>query len=178
MPKREKNSTKNMESLKVWLLPLRQELFDAFLELSNCLDLSVTVYNITYSPSRLILQQCPLLHDYSFFVQQVETQRKMHGLDESIRKAMDICAEKGIPPEFISTHYKEVHNMVTLWYDEKEARECWRKEAFADGMEKEMEQGLLKSTQNLMHSMHLTPIEAMNALMIPPEQQKELEQLL
>ena len=80
--------------------------------------------------------------------------------------------------------------MVTLWYDEKEAREYWREEAFEDGMakgiekgiekgmKKGMEKGILKSIQNLMHSTHLTPVEAMNALMIPPEQQKELEQLL
>ena len=149
-------------------------LSDAFLEPSDCLNLSVTVYNIAYSPHRPILRQCPLLHDYSLFVHQVEAQRKTHGLDEAIRKAMDDYAERGILSEFISTHYKEVHDMVTLWYDENEAREYWREEAFEDGMEK----GILKSIQNLMHSMHLTPIEAMNALMIPPEQQKELEQLL
>ena len=64
--------------------------------------------------------------------------------------------------------------MVTLWYDENEAREYWREEALEEGRKEET----LKNLKNLMRSIHLTPMEAMNALLIPPEQQKELEQML
>ena len=76
--------------------------------------------------------------------------------------------------EFISNYYEEVCNMVTLWYDENEAREEWLEE----GIEKGRKEETLKNLKNLMRSMHLTPMEAMNALLIPPEQQKELEQML
>ena len=47
--------------------------------------------------------------------------------------------------------------MVTLWYDEK---------------------GRIESIRSLMQTMHLSSAEAMNALLIPPDQQKQLEPLL
>ena len=37
--------------------------------------------------------------------------------------------------------------MVTLWYDENEARECWRKEA----LEEELEKGRKEETLNIHH---------------------------
>ena len=153
-------------------------LSEAFLEPSDCMELSVTVLNITYDPNRPILQRCPLLHDYSYFVHQVETQRKEHGLDEAIHRAMDDCARRDMLSEFISNYYEEVCHMVTLWYDENEAREEWLEEGIEKGIEKGRKEETLKNLKNLMRSMHLTPMEAMNALLIPPEQQKELEQML
>ena len=68
--------------------------------------------------------------------------------------------------------------MVTLLYDENEAREEWLEEGIEKGIEKGRREETLKNLKNLMRSMHLTPMEAMNALLIPPEQQKELEQML
>ena len=151
-------------------------LSDAFLEPSNCMEISVTVFNITYAPNRPILQRCPLLHDYSFFVNEVETRYKKEHLplDTAIRQSMGYCSDSGILSDFIHSHYEEVIHMVTLWYDENEAREYWREEAFEDGIEK----GRLESIRSLMKTMHLSSAEAMNALLIPPEQQKQLEPLL
>lgn len=117
-------------------------LSDAFLEPSDCMELSVAVFNITYDASRPILKNCPLLHDYSFFVNEVEKRKKEQmPSDEAIRQAMDHCSGLGILSEFIHDHYEEVFNMVTLWYDENEAREYWREEAFEDGLEQGLSQG-------------------------------------
>ena len=155
-------------------------LSEAFLAPSSCMELSVTVLNITYDPNRPILKKCSLLHDYSFFVNEVETHYKKEHmpLDAAIRQSMDYCYRSGILSEFIDTHYEEVINMVTLWYDEKEAREYWREEALEDGREKGREEERIESIRSLMQTMHLSSSEAMNALLIPPEQQKQLESLL
>ena len=107
-------------------------LSDAFSAPSPQLELQVTVYNITYDPSRPILQKCRTLHDYSFFLNEIEGRKKYMPLDMAIRQSMSYCETKGILEKFIRNHNEEVCNMVTLWYDEKEAREYWREEAMEE----------------------------------------------
>ena len=47
-----------------------------------------------------------------------------------------------------------------------------------EGRKEGRKEGLLVSIRNLMHTAHLTSTEAMNALLIPPEQQEQMELLL
>ena len=50
--------------------------------------------------------------------------------------------------------------------------------AHEDGRKQGREESILESIRNLMSTMHLTSAEAMNALLIPPEKQKDLLALL
>ena len=54
------------------------------------------------------------------------------------------------------------------------AREDGRREGLEDGRK----ESILESIRNLMSTMHLSSVEAMNALLIPPEKQKDLLALL
>ena len=62
------------------------------------------------------------------------------------------------------------------------AREDGRREGLEDGRKQGLEDGrkesILESIRNLMSTMHLSSVEAMNALLIPPEKQKDLLALL
>ena len=64
----------------------------------------------------------------------------------------------------------------------REGLEDGRKQGLEDGRKQGLEDGrkesILESIRNLMSTMHLSSVEAMNALLIPPEKQKDLLALL
>lgn len=158
-------------------------LSDAFLAPKGSMELRVDVFNIDYKPSRPILKKCPPLHDYSLFIHKVnDWVREGFVRDVAIRKGLDYCKTDGILWDYISETYEEVVNMVSLVYNETEARQAWREEALEEGMEKGMEKGLtngiLASIRNLMDSMKWSATEAMNMLKIAPSEQDRYAALL
>ena len=101
----------------------------AFIEQDDIrLELLVDVFNIDYSPERPILQKCPSLMGYSFFINEIEQRRKAGiSTDQAIREAVEVCRERNILRRYLDEEYEEVKNMVTLQYNEDEARQFWRK---------------------------------------------------
>ena len=77
---------------------------------------------------------------------------------------------------------KEEGETVKLAKGVKEFRddciEQGRAEGRAEGREEGMRQGVLQSIRSLMNSMNLTASQAMDALTMPPEEQKTLMKLL
>ena len=115
------------------------------------LELLVDVFNIDYSPERAILKKCPTLKDYSYFISEIDIRRKAgFPLDQAIRETVELCREANILRRYLDKEYEEVKNMVTLQYNEEEARQFWRQEAFAEGMERGMEQGTQNTLQRLL----------------------------
>ena len=132
-------------------------LSSAFAENQHNLELVVTVRNIRYNKDNELLQKYKPLHDYSFFVYDVE-KRVASGdsLADAIRSATDYCINHNIMRDYLSANYEEVFEMMSLKWNEKDAKKYWQKEAreeghaaglaegHAQGLSQGLSQGLVK----------------------------------
>ena len=118
-------------------------LSSAFAENQHNLELVVTVRNIRYNKDNELLQKYKPLHDYSFFVYDVE-KRVASGdsLADAIRSATDYCINHNIMRDYLSANYEEVFEMMSLRWNEKDAKKYWQKEAREEGHAAGLEQGL------------------------------------
>ena len=109
-------------------------LSSAFAENQHNLELIVTVHNIRYNKDNELLQKYKPLHDYSFFVYDVE-KRVANGdsLADAIRSATDYCINHNIMRDYLSANYEEVFEMMSLRWNEKDAKKYWQKEAREEG---------------------------------------------
>ena len=110
-------------------------LSSAFAENQHNLELVVTVRNIRYNKDNELLQKYKQpLHDYSFFVYDVE-KRVASGdsLADAIRSATDYCINHNIMRDYLSANYEEVFEMMSLRWNEKDAKKYWQKEAREEG---------------------------------------------
>lgn len=109
-------------------------LSSAFAENQHNLELVVTVRNIRYNKDNELLQKYKPLHDYSFFVYDVE-KRVASGdsLANAIRSATDYCINHNIMRDYLSANYEEVFEMMSLRWNEKDAKKYWQKEAREEG---------------------------------------------
>ena len=109
-------------------------LSSAFAENRHNLELVVTVRNIRYNKDNELLQKYKPLHDYSFFVYDVE-KRVASGdsLADAIRSATDYCINHNIMRDYLSANYEEVFEMMSLRWNEKDAKKYWQKEAREEG---------------------------------------------
>ena len=109
-------------------------LSSAFAENQHNLELVVTVRNIRYNKDNELLQKYKPLHDYSFFVYDVE-KRVASGdsLANAIRSATDYCINHNIMRDYLSANYEEVFEMMSLRWNEKDAKKYLQKEAREEG---------------------------------------------
>ena len=109
-------------------------LSSAFAENQHNLELVVTVRNIRYNKDNELLQKYKPLHDYSFFVYDVE-KRVASGdsLADAIRSATNYCINHNIMRDYLSANYEEVFEMMSLRWNEKDAKKYWQKEAREEG---------------------------------------------
>ena len=109
-------------------------LSSAFAKNQHNLELVVTVRNIRYNKDNELLQKYKPLHDYSFFVYDVE-KRVASGdsLADAIRSATDYCINHNIMRDYLSANYEEVFEMMSLRWNEKDAKKYWQKEAREEG---------------------------------------------
>ena len=106
-------------------------------------DSYCTVRNIRYNKDNELLQKYKTLHDYSFFVYDVE-KRVASGdsLADAIRSATDYCINHNIMRDYLSANYEEVFEMMSLRWNEKDAKKYWQKEAREEGHAAGLAQGL------------------------------------
>ncbi|MGN0267394.1 MAG: hypothetical protein ACI4D7_06935, partial [Lachnospiraceae bacterium] len=88
-------------------------LSDAYLEKSNsgtyALELEVRMININQKAGHPILEKCPILKEYSEFVEHV----RAYGNDEQkLTKAVKECISEGILSEYLERKSREVINML------------------------------------------------------------------
>ena len=126
-------------------------LSSAFAENQHNLELVVTVRNIRYNKDNELLQKYKPLHDYSFFVYDVEKRVDSgDSLANAIRSATDYCINHNIMRDYLSANYEEVFEMMSLRWNEKDAKKYWQKEAreegHADGLAQGLSQGRMSTT--------------------------------
>ena len=166
------------------------KLSDAF-SMAGDVELTVKVFNINYDKNFRLIRDCRPVHDYSCFIDKVATNLAAGmGRDEAIIAAMKWCITNDVMRDFLDAHMWEVFKMVSLVWNEEDARNFYREEGRKEGLEEGLEKGLKKglekgerknalaSIRNLMKNLHFTAEAAMNALGISPEKQKELAPLI
>lgn len=170
-------------------------LSDAFGGVDSKLELIVMVYNINYAENRTILEKCRDLKAYSIFVARVrEAVKSGATLKNAISKAIRYCKKNDLLGEyFAAKEQEEVFDMVSFKWDPEiamkvrteEAQEAGLKKGLAEGRAKGLAEGraeghkegalqaTLASIRNLMETVHWTAQQAMDALKIPPSEQKK-----
>ncbi len=102
------------------------KLSDSFIVIDDNvnLDLRIKILNINYEKKTKILNDCPTLENYSYFIYMIR-QYENRGVnrDEAIKSAIEDCIKKNILKEFLSKHGSEVHNMLFAEFNmEKELK--------------------------------------------------------
>ena len=150
------------------------KLSDAF-SMAGDIELTVKVFNINYDKNFRLIRECRPVHDYSCFVDMVETLRAAGmSRNDAILAAMKWCREQNILRDFLDAHWWEVFDMTALIWNEEDARKSY----IAQGREEGREETLIENIRALMDSLKLTAEAAMNALKISPEKQRELAPLI
>lgn len=98
------------------------------------LQLKVKVINIRSNEHHEILEKCPILKEYSEFMETVE-KHQADGGEESYKKAIQECIEKGILADYLKRKGSEVVNMLVAEYDYEMDVEVQKEEAFESGKE-------------------------------------------
>ena len=114
--------------------PLEQELFlsDAYLDSNGkaSLELMVKVININSNKAHSILDKCEVLKEYSLFI---DTVRKYSKEEDSIKKAIHECMERGILADYLRRKVSEVMNMLIAEYSYEKDIQVKQEEAFQVG---------------------------------------------
>lgn len=110
--------------------PLEQKLrlSDAFLTPAgtNSVELTVTAININSDKAHTILEKCPVLKQYSQFI---DTVRKYGEEEGALKKAINECIEKGILADYLKRKGSEVRNMLIAEYNYEKDIEVKQQEA-------------------------------------------------
>lgn len=101
------------------------------LQLSDCfhpltdsseavLECRTTMLNINYGHNKKLLHACKRLHDYAFFIAEVNKNlAKGFTLELSIQRAIDFCIKQNILADILTKCRDEVFQMILTEYDEK-----------------------------------------------------------
>ena len=104
------------------------------------LELKVKVININPSQKHEVLEKCPVLRDYSVFIDTIRKYQEQR-VDNVYEKAIHECIEKGILADYLRVHGSEVVNMLMSEYNYEQDIEVQREEAFEEGERLGREEG-------------------------------------
>ena len=128
-------------------------LSDAFMPkkegIEPVLECRARMLNINYGHNEKILNTCKRLHDYSYFIAEVNANldRGMK-LKDAIEKAIDSCIENGILADILIKHRAEVFDMLLTEYDEKLHMKTVKAEGYEEGRMAGEMAGFLKGEEN------------------------------
>lgn len=135
--------------------PIEKELYlsDAFLESvgQNSLELKVKVININAKKAHELLNKCDILNQYSLFI---DTIRKYRKENDSIKKAINECVEKGILVEYLKRKGSEVRNMLIGEYSYERDMQVKQEEAREEAREE-----IMQLTVKIIQSLKKYPLE-------------------
>ena len=147
------------------------------------LELKVDVFNLARL-DELPISACRYLRDYRSFIYRIDHNKHILHMepDRAVQEAADYCLANGIMPDYLKQKKSEVFNMLTYEWNETEAHNAWKEEGRKEGREEGREEGRkeeqLNSVRNLMETTKWTAQQAMNAMRLTPEQQRELAPLI
>lgn len=104
------------------------------------LELKVKVININPEQNHEVLEKCPVLRDYSIFIDTIRKYQEQK-VDGAYEKAINECIRKGILADYLRIHGSEVVNMLMSEYNYEQDIAVQREEAFEEGQKVGMERG-------------------------------------
>ena len=99
------------------------------------LELKVQVYNINEGRNPEIMAKSELLRGYSIVVGKIREYKKTLPLKDAIEAAIKYCMENDILKDVLKTQSVEVKNMLLTEWNQEEAMNEMRAEAFEEGIE-------------------------------------------
>ena len=120
-----------------------------------------------------------ILEQYVRFCKIADENRKKYGTaPAAIEATLRQCLEEGILVPFLTSHEKEVLDIMVTLFDEAKIQEIHdynvAKDARQEGIAEGMEMTLLTSLKVLMENLGCTAEKAMDMLSIPAEQRAGL----
>ena len=118
------------------------------------IELICKVYNINSGHNTEIMEKCPTLREYTYFVELVRKNFKENGyedLGKAINQAIDQCIREDILKDFLIENRSEVTKVMQLDYTfERQLeleREAASSQAWQQGLEQGIEQGITKGLE-------------------------------
>lgn len=132
-------------------------LSDAFWEamgvpghMTPSLELVVKVININPKAGHPVLEKCPVLKEYSLFIERIQEKLSAgQNRDTAVKEAIRECIEENILRDFLTRHGKEVYNML---FDEITYEDIMRiriEEAEELAEDRGMEKGIEETTRKI-----------------------------
>ena len=141
---------------------------------SPSLELVVRVININPEKKHEILKKCPILREYSEFV---EITRKYKDDKNQLEKAVKQCIDKGILADYLSRKSSEVINLLLDEYSYETDIEVQREEAAEEAARKATEEttekNLIEFVENVSDSFQISLEEACEKLKVSYEKYLE-----
>ena len=102
----------------------------------SCTEFTAHMININKGHSPKIMEKCPLLYEYAYFVATVRSYLEGEtSLTEAIDKAVTECIREGILADILRGHRAEVTDMLLKEYDEEFHISCEKKISYEDGFD-------------------------------------------
>ena len=115
------------------------------------------------------------MKEYAWLIQEIRENRKTLEIEDAVNKALADMPDDFVIKGFLEAHKMEVSCMLLTEYNEAEAMELFRrdgkKEGIKEGIKEGVEQNRVESIRNLMTTLKLNAQQAMDALLIPADDQ-------
>ncbi len=153
-----------------WAKEKELKLSDAYWESSGeeMLDLKVKMININPEQHHEILKKCPVLGEYSQFVEVVRKHQRT-GEENALQNAVDECIKCGILSEYLRKKGSEAVNMLIAEYDYdmdiKVQREEAKEEGKVEGKAEGIKLGTMSDIIELLEDIGAVPENLKNRIM-------------
>ena len=147
------------------------KLSDAFEkpETEPSLECRVRVININCGKNRQMMEKCPKLYEYAYFVGKIrENQVQGKTLEGAIGEAIEDCLAQGYLTELLTDYRKEVIGMLLYEYDEKKHLG----NTYAEGVKKGIRQGERKRSIRTARNLYRKGFSSREAADILEEDEK------
>ena len=130
-------------------------LSDAFEDDGTTPDIEVNVLmlNINYGRNKKLMDKCPVLNEYAWFIDRIRTNQKAMSLDAAVDAAIDEMPEDFELKKFLRAHKAEVKGMYLTEYDEEKERRLAREEAASIGRAEGRAEGLAAEKERVASDM-------------------------
>ncbi|MCQ4637010.1 hypothetical protein NE619_09730 [Anaerovorax odorimutans] len=120
----------------------------------SSVEFVVKVININPDKKHPILEKCPILKEYSIFIDRIRGKINAGvNRDVAVKEAIGECMEEGILQEFLNRHGREVYSMMLNEITYDDVLRVRLEEAREDALEQGMEQGEAVKTRIVIQNM-------------------------
>lgn len=106
------------------------------------LELEILVLNINTGYNLDLFRRCPLLHEYTLYVECVRKYSREFSLEKAVELAVEECISNNILKSFLQKNQAEVIEMSIFEYDEELHQKLFRQEGYEVGLEEGIEKGI------------------------------------